>query len=146
MGIIYWELLPPNTSVTASLYCAQLDHVRQALMHKRFKGLEETGKVRLLVDNAKPHIAKSTREHIEKFRWEMMPHPAYSPDLSPTDFHLFRSLSFHLRGKKFDEQEELKNEIDTFFKSKNQEFYAEGIMNLPRRWEHVCDNDGQYFT
>ncbi len=139
-GVIYFELLPPNTSVTADLYCEQLQKLRDALRNKR----PGRGKVRLLVDNAKPHIAKVTRQTLEKFRWEVVPHAPYSPDLAPTDYHLFRSLQNHLRGKKFDNQEQLKNFLETFFKSKLEEFYFNGIMDLPRRWVQVVDNNGAY--
>ena len=40
-----------------------------------------------------------------KLGWITVPHPPYSPDLAPTDYHLFRSRSrsrsHHLREKKF---------------------------------------------
>ena len=32
-------------------------------------------------------------------------HPPYSPDLAPSDFHLFLHLKKHLAGKKFDDDE-----------------------------------------
>jgi hypothetical protein len=37
-------------------------------------------------------------------------HPAHSPDLAPSDFHLFLHLKKHLAGQKFHEEEEVKNE------------------------------------
>ena len=30
-GIVYWELLPPNTTVTAKVYCNQLDNLKAQL-------------------------------------------------------------------------------------------------------------------
>jgi histone-lysine N-methyltransferase SETMAR len=30
---------------------------------------------------------------IQEFDWEILSHPPYSPDLAPSDYHLFRSLS-----------------------------------------------------
>jgi hypothetical protein len=33
--------------------------------------------------------------------WEVLPHPAYSPDLVPSDFHLFSPLKEALGGKRF---------------------------------------------
>ena len=39
-------------------------------------------------DNARPHAAKKTLELIEYFRWEVVPHPPYSPYLVPSDYHL----------------------------------------------------------
>lgn len=143
-GVIYFELLSPGTSVTADLYCKQLHKLRTALLNKRPGRGIECGKVRLLVDNAKPHTAKVTRQTLEKFRWEVIPHPPYSPDLSPSDYHLFRSLSNHLRGTNFKNQLRLEEELKKFFELKSSTFYKSGIFDLPRRWEYVVDHDGAY--
>lgn len=140
-GVIYFELLPSNTHMTATLYCTQLQKLREALNKTR----PGRGKVRLLVDNAKPHTAKVTRETLEKFRWEVVPHPPYSPDLAPSDYHLFRSLQNHLKGKKFDDQVHLESDLKSFFDSKPEKFYSDGFMDLQRRWERIVDNDGDYF-
>ena len=141
-GIIHWELLPRNTTVSAELYCEQLGRLRQALIKKR----PGPRKVRLLHDNAKPHTAMLTRQTLEKFRWEVLPHPTYSPDLAPSDYYLFRSLSNHLRGKHFDEPTDLKQWIDDFFNQKSPDFYRSGIIELERRWRYVVDNDGAYYV
>jgi len=36
---------------------------------------------------------------------EVLPHPAYSPDLAPSDFHLFGPLKEALGGKRRDDDE-----------------------------------------
>ena len=59
-----------------------------------------------------------------------MPHPLYSPDLAPSDYHLFCSLQNHLNGKTYDSNEAVKNELIQFFPSKNQTFYESGIKKL----------------
>jgi len=38
---------------------------------------------------------------LEEMHWEVLPHPAYSPDLAPNDFHLFGPLKEALGGKRF---------------------------------------------
>jgi [histone H3]-lysine36 N-dimethyltransferase SETMAR len=96
-GIIYFELLPPNTTVDSKLYCKQLQNLKAAMQTQR----PERHKVRLLHDNAKPHIAKVTRQKLEELGWEVLPHPPYSPDLAPSDYHLFRSIRNHLLQKHF---------------------------------------------
>jgi histone-lysine N-methyltransferase SETMAR len=136
-GIIYWELLPDGCTVTADLYCQQLDRVAQKL-----KGKQD--RVYFLHDNARPHIAKSTREKLLKLGWVTIPHPPYSPDLAPTDYHLFRSLSNHLREKKFDDESSLKTDLTDFFSQKSLDFYERGIFSLPERWRQVVDSDGAY--
>jgi len=53
----------------------------------------------LLHNNARPHTAAHTLETLKQLKWEAMEHPAYSSDLAPSDFHLFRPLKNALRGR-----------------------------------------------
>ncbi|KAG5315239.1 MOS1T transposase, partial [Pseudoatta argentina] len=46
-------------------------------------------KVILLHDDARPHVAKPVKTYLETLKWEVLPHPLYSPDIAPSDFHLF---------------------------------------------------------
>nr|CDJ80805.1 Transposase domain containing protein [Haemonchus contortus] len=133
-GIVHWELLPPNSTVNAEVYCAQLDRVAAALG-------ERQRKVYFLHDNARPHIAKDTQKKLQSLGWHVLAHPPYSPDLAPTDYHLFLSLSNHLKNKNFDYVNQLETYIDEFSSSKPQEFYASGIQKLPDKWQYVVDND-----
>ena len=93
-------------------------------------------RVYFLHDNARPHVAKSTREKLLELGWVTVPHPAYSPDLASTDYHLFRSLSNHLREKKFDGESSLKTDLADFFSQKSKDFYERGIRALATgcRW------------
>ena len=91
-GIIHWEVLPNGCNITADLYRQQLDRVAAKLQGKQ-------DRVYFLHDNVRPHVAKSTREKSLKLGWIMIPHPAYFPDLAPTDYHLYCSLSDYLSEK-----------------------------------------------
>ena len=133
-GTIYWELLPDGCTVTADLYRQQLDRVEQKL-----KGKQD--QIYFLHDNARPHVAKLTREKFPGLGWITIRHPAYSPDLAPTDYHLFRSLSNHLREKKLDDESNLKTD---FFSQKSPNFYEREIFSLPERWRQVVHSDGTY--
>ena len=139
-GIIYYELLRPNTTIDSKLYCEQLQNLKVALQANR----PERRKVRLLHDNAKPYTSKITRQKLEEFGWEVLPHPPYSPDLAPSDYHLFRSLRNHLVKKQFDDQAQLKSDVENFFSSLSRKFFEDGILDLPNRWEYVIDNNGIY--
>jgi hypothetical protein len=43
----------------------------------------------LLHENACPHTAARTRALLEHFNCNSSDHPPYSPDLAPSDYHLF---------------------------------------------------------
>jgi hypothetical protein len=76
--------------------------------------------------------------------WETFPHPPYSPDLAPSDYHLFHSFSNNLRGVSFSNDAELRKWLDKFVTAKPAEFFKRGIQNLPERWEAVVNNGGEY--
>jgi len=64
---------------------------------------------------------------LQKFKWDILDHPLYSPDLVPSNFHLFLHLKKHLAGKEFDDDEEVQEEVMTWFKGLAAEFYDSGI-------------------
>ena len=108
-------------------YCEILNIVRHYIYSKR-RGL--TSKGVLFQDNASPQTAKKTLELTENFEWEVVLHPLYSPDLAPSDYHLFGPLKNHLRGTKFSDDEAVKEICREWLKSQPRDFYAK----LVHRW------------
>ncbi|GFO43387.1 proteasome assembly chaperone 2 [Plakobranchus ocellatus] len=58
-------------------------------------------------DNATPHSANLTQQWLQRYGWEILPHLAHSPDLAPSDFHLFGPLKRHLGGMAFETEDDL---------------------------------------
>ena len=77
---------------------------------------------------------------------ELLPHPAYSPDVIPSDYHLFRSMAHFLSGRCFTKVEELENGCRDFFASKNKAWYCRGIELLSEQWIKTSDHNGLYFV
>lgn len=144
-GIIYFEVLPNNISVNAELYSTQLERMHAALSLK-YPALVNRKRVILQQDNATAHTSTTTRKKIQELESiELLPHPAYSPDLAPSDFYLFRSMAHFLSGRSFANIEELEMGCREFFDSKPREWYRRGIQELAQRWVKCIECDGVYF-
>ena len=50
------------------------------------------------------------------------PHPPYSPDIAPSDFHLFCSMQNSLSGEIFNDADDVKSHSIQCFAGKNQKF------------------------
>ena len=118
----------------------------QAIGHVAAKLTGKMDRVFFLHDNARPHVAKLTCQKIQDLGWTKLLHPPYSPDMAPTDYHLFRSLSHFLDGRQFKDDDNLKICLQTFFDQKSLDFYKQGICNLPIRWQYIVDYNGTYFV
>ena len=51
---------------------------------------------------------------ITTLKWEVLPHPPYSPDVTPSDYHLLRSMAHGLAHQHFRSFEEVKKWIDSW--------------------------------
>ena len=134
-------MLERNATVNKELYIAQLRRVNEAM---RLKRPDRQGQVILLHDNARPHVAQVVKTALQELEWEVLIHPPYSPNLAPTDYHLFRSLSNQMRGVTFDGEEDLKNWLNNFFDTRPGDFWRNGINKLVERWEEVVNSNGEY--
>jgi len=52
-----------------------------------------------------------------KLGYEVLPHPPYSPDLLPTNYHFFNNLHNFLQAKCFHNQQEEENAFQEFTES-----------------------------
>ena len=98
----------------------------------------------LLHDNARPHSAAQTQDLITSFKCEQMIHHPYSPDLAPSDFHLFLHLKKFLGGKWFDDDDDLKGTVQKWLTTQAAAFYEEGIQKLVPRYDKCLNNGGEY--
>jgi hypothetical protein len=127
-GVLLVEFLPKSTTINA------LTKLRRAIQNKR-RGMFTHGVV-LLHDNARPHTAAQTQALIMSFGWEQMNHPPlYSPDLEPSDFHLFLHLKKFLAGQRFNNDDEVKRAVQKWLSSQAATFYDKGIQKLVSRYD-----------
>ena len=133
-----------NERINAEIYSNQLERVKEAMAENRPH--RSSKDVLFLHDNARPHASKVTKKKLRELGWEVLEHPPYSPDLAPSDYHLFRSLQHYLKGKQFRRMEEISENISAFFALKPTGFYVKGIARLQERWEKVVEYEGDYFV
>lgn len=144
-GVIWYELLKPGETVNSQRYQQQLVNLNRALRQKRPEYETRHDKLIFLDDNAPAHRTKQTRELVESYRWQPLPHPAYSPDLAPSDFHLFASMGHALSKQHFTSYENVGKWLDEWFASKKEDFFRRGIHRLPERWSKCVTSEGAYF-
>jgi histone-lysine N-methyltransferase SETMAR len=97
-------------------------------------------------DNAHPHTMKKTLQKIKELEGiELLPHPAFSPDLDPSDYYLFHSMAQFLRGKKFQSVADVEVAVEEFFASKDKEWFYQAFKELAEKWVKTIEHEGLYF-
>lgn len=141
-GILLIEFLPQGETVNALRYCETLKKLRRAIQNKR-RGMLTKG-VCLLHDNARPHTAHVTTQLLGSFSWDILDHPPYSPDLAPSDYHLFTSLKMFMGGKRFQCDDEVENAVKEWASCLAGNFFDTGIKKLIPRLTTCLDREGDY--
>ena len=113
-------------------YCKLPTQEKKDIKNKR-TGLQSRGAI-LFQDNARPHTAARTLAKIEDLGWKLLTHLPFSPDLAPSDFHLFNPLKESMRGIHFQTDEEVNVAVSKWLRTQSTKFYAKGIDDLISRW------------
>ena len=81
---------------------------------------------------------------IARMGWSVVRHPLYSPDLAPSDFYLFPSMKVSLRGKRFNDLDEVKNVVKLKVRQRDVEFFQCGFLSWIKQWCKYIDRRGDY--
>ena len=71
---------------------------------------------------------------VERNRYELIPHPAYLPDLAPSDFFLFPNLKKDIHERHFWSDEEVMTAVEEWANGKDPVFFGSGLKALEHRW------------
>ncbi|GFS05417.1 histone-lysine N-methyltransferase SETMAR [Elysia marginata] len=112
-GVILLDILPKGQFINAAQYCSTFDRLRDAIRRKR-PGLLRRSVV-LQHDNATPHSANRAQQWLQRCGWEILPHPARTPNLVPSDFHLLGPLKHHLGGMAFETGGDIVGDLKNWF-------------------------------
>jgi len=141
-GVVLVDYLEQQKTVTGPYYVDVLKKLRTQLAKKR-PGKLHRG-ILFHHDNAPAHSSRLTKQILREFRWELLPHPPYSPDLAPSDFFLFPKLKEHLKGVRFTSTEEAKQAVQNWFRNRPADFFKNGLSGWKHRLEKCVDLDGGY--
>ena len=101
--------------------------------------------VLLQQDNARVPTCKVAMDAIERNGYELIPHPASSPDRAPSDFFLFPNLKKDIRRLHFRSDEEVVTAVEERVNGKDPDFFSSGLMALEHRWSKCIKQEGNYF-
>jgi histone-lysine N-methyltransferase SETMAR len=65
------------------------------------------------------------QERIQELQWEYLP---YSPDLAPSDFHLFGLLKHHLGGKRFTDDKDVEKDVWKWVRQQSKKTYMLPVL------------------
>ncbi|PNF27989.1 hypothetical protein B7P43_G14203 [Cryptotermes secundus] len=114
--------------------------VGPAIQNKTF-GMVTSGAV-LFHDNAYPHTASRTRTLLEHFYWELFDHSPNSPDLAPSDKHLFIYPKNRLVSQRFNNNEELTEGTKRWLSSQAADFFDTDIQKHIPRYDKCLKSGG----
>ena len=132
MATVFWnekellllESMPQKTTITGQTYANTIIALREAIKEKR-QGKLSAGML-LLHDNVPVHMSAKSQAVIWQCGFQQLNYPPYSPDLSPSDYFLFRIMKKFLRGKRFSSDEEVKEAVTTWFEEQSKDFFFQG--------------------
>lgn len=141
-GVIHVDYLQKGRTINGVYYANLLQRLSEEIQRKRPHLVKK--KILLHQDNAPVHTCAVAKAKIEELRYELLPHPPYSPDLAPCDFHLFPNLKKWLGGQRFSSNNEVIAAVDGYFEGLDKTFYQNGIIALEKRWNKCVEVEGSY--
>jgi transposase len=131
--------MAPGTTVMSVVYCEMLNNLLRLIENKR-RGMLTKGVI-LLHDNAQPHTAACTNALIKLFNWEMFDHLPYSPDLAPSNHHLFSKMKVWLATQCFHNNQQLMDGVNSWLRNLVAPLFDDGLQKLVSQY-HKCLNVG----
>jgi histone-lysine N-methyltransferase SETMAR len=114
-GIVHSEFIPQGQTLNQA-YCVDLlKRLREVVSRKRPE-LWPSDWI-LHHDNAPAHRALSVKQFLAQKSITQMEHPPYSPDLASNDLWLFPKIKSTLKGRRFQDTEDIKKCVTTALKA-----------------------------
>ena len=99
--------------------------------------------IKLLHDNARPHVHSGVDNFIRSEGVTIIDHPPYSPDLAPCDYWLFDVIKSQLGD--YNNAEELSKAVTSVLKNIPKTEYFKTFVKYKERLGHCIEARGDYF-
>jgi len=142
-GILLTKFYKMGESLTGEVHASQLHELRKIIKTKRRGKL--TNGVLLLQDNAPSHRSHVAMDAAKDCGFKILPHPAYSPDLAPSDYFLFPWLKSKVRGISYSSDSKVEDAVNSLFEECSSGFFLKGLKMLKERYQKCIDVQGDYF-
>jgi len=90
-----------------------------------------------LHNNAPAHWTLAIQKKLAYLGFQFLDHPPYSPDLAPSDYHLFPGLKKQLQGRHFLSDAEVIAAAETWLDGQPSELFLSGLQKL-EQWAKKC--------
>jgi len=120
-SILLIDYLRKGQTIKAKYYSSLLVQLKDILKGKRRSKL--TKGVLFLHDNAPAHRALATQKKLAYLDFQCLDHTSYSPDLAPSDYHLFPGLKKQLKGRHFSSDAEVIATVETWLDGQPSDFF-----------------------
>ena len=115
-GKSYNRVLEDGQSVNSEIYCDFLKSVFHSFSHRSVNRVPVSQLI-LQHDNARPHTARYTKNFLETRKVELLPQPAYSPDMNLCDRYVFSMLETFRQHIVFENDLDIKRHVTKSLRS-----------------------------
>jgi len=98
----------------------------------------------LFLHNTPAHRPLASQKKLAYLGFQRLDHPPYSPDLAPSDYHLFPRLKKQLKGCHFSTDTEVIAAGGTRLDGQTSEFFLSGLQKLEQRTMKCFELRGEY--
>ena len=94
--------------------------------------------------NAPALRALATQKKLAYLGFHCLDHSPYSPDLTPSDYHLFPGLTKQLKDRRISSDAEVIAAAETWLDGQTSEFFLSGLQKLEQRAKKCIELRDEY--
>ena len=111
-------------------------------LKKKRRGAGRSPRGLVLARQGPAHRALATQKKLAYLGFQCFDHPPYSPDLAPSDYHLFPGLKKQLQGGHFSSHAKVIAAAETWLDGKPSDFLS-GLQKLEQRAKKCIELRGE---